>query len=318
MLAWVVLVLGLVTLAHLAPSSLGMTRAPDGFPVVVLSALLAAIGARLAWPADRSSGPQARRDRASGPFPISRLGQVGSINSGLPMRRVRRVRTIMSGMRLVTNVALAAVVPLSGLAAVSALSGAVVVHELAAPGALRTPVAKQALRQAPRIEVLALADEPAGADPRAAVAAIRAEPVRAAPPPVPKPAVRMTAAANTRLPMSASELTFAKGYAKRRAALQAAKIAPGAAPEASVPAKRASRTAALAERYDRSHRRGAHARHGGYQHVAAYHRHAGSDRHAGASRYTDGSNRYAGYSRQRAHDRSRGYERYAHYDDWRW
>jgi len=328
MLAWVVLVLGLVTLAHLAPSSLGMTRAPDGFPVVVLSALLAAIGARLAWPAegDRSSGPRSGRDRASGPFLIPRPSRGGSVNSGLPMRGVRRVRSVMSGVRVVANVALAVVAPIAALAAVSALSGAAIVQELAVPGTIHGPIVKQAIRQAPRIEVLALADEevlaladePAGADPRAAVAAIQPEPVRAAPPPVRQPAVRITALANARVPMSASELTFAKGYAKRRAALQAAKIAPGAAPEASVPAKRASRTAALAERYDRSHRRGAHARHGGYQHVAAYHRHAGSDRHAGASRYTDGSNRYAGYSRQRAHDRSRGYERYAHYDDWRW
>src|SRR3977135_368645 len=47
LLAWVVLVLGLVTLAHLAPSTLGMTRAPHGFLVVVLSALLAAVGGRL-------------------------------------------------------------------------------------------------------------------------------------------------------------------------------------------------------------------------------------------------------------------------------
>jgi hypothetical protein len=306
-----------------------MTRTLPGFPVVVLSALLAAIGARLARPADRSSGPQT--DRASGPFPISRPGQGGSVNSGLPMRRVRRVRsTVLSGVRLVTNVALAVLVPMVTLAAVSALSGAVVVHELAVPGAIRAPVVKEALRQAPRIEVLALADEPAGADPRAAVAAIRAEPVRAAPPPpVPKPAVRMTAPANKRVPMSASELTFAKGYAKRRAALQAAKTAQAsAAPEIKAAAKLASRT----ERYDRSYRRGANARHGGYHRYAAYNRHAGFDRQAsessrntdGFNRYTDGSNRYTdgfnrsgGHNRQRSHDRSGGYERYAHYD-WQW
>jgi hypothetical protein len=39
LLAWVALVLGFVTLVHLAPSSLGMTSAPRGFLVVVLSAL---------------------------------------------------------------------------------------------------------------------------------------------------------------------------------------------------------------------------------------------------------------------------------------
>jgi hypothetical protein len=302
----------------------------------VLSALLAAIGARLARPADWSSGSQT--DRTSGPFPISRLGQVGSANSGLPARRVPYVRSIMSGMRPVTNVALAILVPIAALGTVSALSGAVVVRELAVSGALRAPIVKEAVRQAPRIEVLALADEPAGADPRAAVAAIRAEPVRAAaPPPVPKPAVRMTALANPRVPMSASELTFAKGYAKRRAALQAAKTTQPEAPETKATAKQASKTAALAERYDRSHRRGAHARHDGYQRVAAYHRHAGSGRYAGSdryagfdrqasdssrytdgfNRYTDGFNHYGGHSRQRSHGRSGGYERYAH-SDWQW
>jgi hypothetical protein len=210
------------------------------------------------------------------------------------------------------------------LAAVSALSGAAVVHELAVAGTIHAPNVKQVIRQAPRIEVLALADEPAGADPRAVVAAIQPEPepepVRAAPLPVPKPAVRITAVANARVPMSASELTFAKGYAKRRAALQAAKTAQAsAAPEIKVPAKLASRT----ERYDRSHRRGANARHGGYQRYAAYNRSAGFDRHAsdssrytyGSNSYTDGFNRYAGHNRQRA--RSGGYERYAH-SDWQW
>jgi hypothetical protein len=223
------------------------------------------------------------------------------------------------------------------LAAVSAFSGAAIVHELAIPGTIHAPIVKQAIQHAPHIEVLALADEevlaladePAGADPRAAVAAIRPERVRAAPPPVRQPAVRITALANTRVPMSASELTFAKGYAKRRAALQAAKTAQAsAAPEIKVAAKLASRT----ERYDRSHRRGANARHGGYHRYASYNRHAGFDRQAsnsnrytdgsnrytdGFNRYTDGSNRSGGHNRQRSHDRSGGYDRYAHYD-WQW
>jgi hypothetical protein len=350
LLLWIMIVLGLVTLVHLAPSRLGMTSAPDGFPVVVLSALLAAIGTRLAWPAegDRSSG--LRSDRASGPFPILRPGRGGSVNSGLPMRGMRRVRSAMSGVRVAANVALAVVTPIAALAAVSAFSGAAIVHELAIPGTIHAPIVKQAIRQAPHIEVLALADEevlaladdevlaladePAGADPRAAVAAIRPERVRAAPPPVRQPAVRqpavrITALANARVPMSASELTFAKGYAKRRAALQAAKTAQASAtPEIKVAAKLASRT----ERYDRSHRRGANARHGGYHRYASYNRHAGFDRQAsnsnrytdgsnrytdGFNRYTEGSNRSGGHNRQRTHDRSGGYDRYAHYD-WQW
>jgi hypothetical protein len=306
LLAWVVLVLGLVTLAHLAPSTLGMTSAPHGFLVVVLSALLAAVGARLAHAAeaDRSSEAQVGRDRAAAPFPIFRPGRGGSVNSGLPMRRPRR--SLMPRARYAAGVALAAVTPIVVLGAVSTLSGAVVMRELLAPVAIREVPLRQAKVEAPapRAEVLALA-EPAGADPRAAVAAIRPEPVRAAPPPVRQPVVRVTAQANPRVPMSASELTFAKGYAKRRAALQAAKTAQAPpTPEIKPAAKSASRTAALAKRTGQSHRRGTYARHGGYQRYAAY------------DRYT-GSKRYAGHSRDRARDRYGGYDRYAHYD-WKW
>jgi hypothetical protein len=281
LLAWVVLMLTLVTLAHLAPSSLGMTSAPHGFPVVVVSALLAAIGARLARPAgpegSLSSKPQIP-SRASGACPIPRPDRGGSVNSGLPLRGVRRVRSVMAGARTVASVALAIVVPIVALAAVSALSSAAVVRELVAPAAIRGPVVKQTTRQAPRAQVLALT-EPAGADPRAAAAAIRPEPVRAAPPPVRQPAVRV-ALANPRAPMSASELTFAKGYAKRRAALQATTTALASpAPEIKLPANLKSRaTASRTERYDRSHRRATYVSHASTQRYGGYERYAHYDR----------------------------------------
>jgi hypothetical protein len=306
LLAWAVLVLGVVTLAYLAPSRLGMASAPHGVLVVALSALLAAVGARLAHvaEADRSSQAQIARHRAVAPFPIFRSGRGGSVNAGLPMRPRR---SLMPRARYAAGFALAAVAPIVVLSAVSTFSGAVVMRELLAPVAIREVPARQAKAQpqppAPRVEVLALA-EPAGADPRAAVAAIRPEPVRAAPPPVRQPVVRVTAQAKSRVPMSASELTFAKGYAKRRAALQAAKTAQAPpTPEIKPAAKSASRTAALAKRHGQSHRRGTYA-HGGYQRFAAY------------DRYT-GSKRYAGHSRDRARDRDGGYDRYAHYD-WKW
>jgi hypothetical protein len=208
----------------------------------------------------------------------------------------------MPRARYAAGFALAAVAPIVVLSAVSTFSGAVVMRELLAPVAIREVPLRQAKAQAqppaPRAEVLALA-EPAGADPRAAVAAIRPEPVRAAPPPVRQPVVRVTAQANPRVPMSASELTFAKGYAKRRAALQAAKTAQAPpTPEVKPAAKSASRTAALAKRHGQSHRRGTYARHGGYQRFAAYDRYTGSKRYAG-------------------HSRDRGYDRYAHFD-WKW
>jgi hypothetical protein len=172
--------------------------------------------------------------------------------------------------------------------------------------AIRATPVRQAKAQpqppAPRVEVLALA-EPAGADPRAAVAAIRPEPARAATPPVRQPAVRVSALPNPRVPMSASELTFAKGYAKRRAALQAANTAVAAAgAEITLPAKLKSGVgASRAERYDRSHRVGPYAHHGGTHRYAAYDRY-------------DGYNREASHGRQRAHDRYGGYRRYAHDD----
>jgi hypothetical protein len=309
LLAWAVLVLGVVTLAYLAPSSLGMANAPHGVLVVALSALLAAVGARLAHvaEADRSSQAQIARHRAAAPVPIFRSGRGGSVNAGLPMRPRR---SLMPRVRYAAGFALAAVAPIVVLSAVSTFSGAVVMRELLAPVAIREVPLRQAKAQpqppAPRVEVLALA-EPAGADPRAAVAAIRPEPepVRAAPPPVRQPVVRVTARANPRVPMSASELTFAKGYAKRRAALQAPKTAQAPpTPEIKPAAKSASRTAALAKRHGQSHRRGTYARHGGYQRFAAY------------DRYT-GAKRYAGHSRDRARDRDRGHDRYAHFD-WKW
>ena len=299
LLAWVALVLGIVTLAYLSPSSLGMASAPHGVLVVALSALLAAVGARLAHvaEADRSSQAQIGRHRAAAPFPIFRPGRGGSVNSGLPMRPRR---SLMPRARYAAGFALAAVAPIVVLSAVSTFSGAVVMRELLAPVAIREVPLRQAQPQlpAPRAEVLALA-EPEGADPRAAVAAIRPEPVRAAPPPVRQPVVRVAAQANPRVPMSASELTFAKGYAKRRAALQAAKTAQAPpTPEIKSAAKSASRTAALAKRHGQSHRRGTYARHGGYQRFAAYDRYTGSKRYAG-------------------HSRDRGYDRYAHFD-WKW
>jgi hypothetical protein len=312
LLAWVVLVLAVVTLAYLAPSRLGMASAPHGFLVVVLSALLAAIGARLAHAAegDRSAEAQLGRNRAAAPFPIVRPDRGGSVNSGLPLRRSRPRSSLIPRARTAAGFALAAVAPIVVLAAVSTLSGAVVMRELVVPVAIREAPIRQAQAQpqpqppAPRPEVLALA-EPAGADPRAAVAAIRPEPVRAAPPPVRQPVVRAATVTNRRVPMSASELTFAKGYAKRHAAMQAAKTAQAPpTPETKPAAKSASRTAALAKRTGQSHRRGTYARHGGYQRYAAY------------DRYT-GSKRYAGHSRDRARDRSGGYDRYAHYD-WKW
>ncbi len=277
--------------------------APHGVLVVALSALLAAVGARLAYAAEagRSSEAQIGRDRAAAPFPIFRTDRGGCVNPGLPMRPRR---SLMPRARYAAGFALAAVAPIVVLSAVSTFSGAVVMRELLAPVAIREVPLRQAKAQpqpqppAPRGEVLALA-EPEGADPRAAVAAIRPEPVRAAPPPVRQPVVRVAAQANPRVPMSASELTFAKGYAKRRAALQAAKTAQAPpTPEIKPAAKSASRTAALAKRHGQSHRRGTYARHGGYQRFAAYDRYTGSKRYAG-------------------HSRDRGYDRYAHFD-WKW
>jgi hypothetical protein len=284
-----------------------MASAPHGVLVVALSALLAAVGARLAHvtEADRSSQAQIGRHRAVAPFPIFRPDRGGSVNAGLPMGPRR---TFMPRARYAAGFAVAAVTPIVVLSAVSTFSGAVVMRELLAPVAIRELPLRQAKAQpqlpAPRVEVLALA-EPAGADPRAAVAASRPEPVRAAPPPARQPVVRVTAQANPRAPMSASELTFAKGYAKRRAALQAAKTAQAPpTPEIKPAAKSASRTAALAKRHGQSHRRGIYPGHGGYQRFAAY------------DRYT-GSKRYAGHSRDRARDRDGGYDRYAHFD-WKW
>ncbi len=192
-------------------------------------------------------------------------------------------------------------------AAVSAVSGAAVMVELFAPGATRDPVVRQATHAAAPVR------EAVEADPRAAVAvaalAVAAvavnvpEPVRAAP--TRPAAVRTAALQKARVPMSASELTFAKGYAKRHAALEAARSA--MAPptqDIKLPAKLTSRAVAFnIDRPARLHRHSADGRRRGYAH------HAGGDRYAG-------DYRYAGYGRHRAREGHGHYDRYAHYD-WR-
>jgi hypothetical protein len=105
--------------------------------------------------------------------------------------------------------------------------------------------------------------------------------------------------------MSASELTFAKGYAKRHAALEAARSA--MAPptqDIKLPARLTSRAVAFnIDRPARVHRHGADGRHRGYAH------------HAGGNRYA-GDYRYAGYGRHRAREGRGDYDRYAHFE-WR-
>jgi hypothetical protein len=319
LLAAIALVVGFAKLGYLVPSGFGITLdATADWPVVALSALLAALGARLAGATKRERNhPPGTRNRRHPVLALAAsprlLGGGGSVNSGLPSRR--HGRSLVPGWRAAVRLAFMATLAIVVVAAVSAVSGAAVVGELIGPGAIRD-LARQATRAYAPMRATR------GADPRVVAAAVRHKSVRAArlrarpapvriapPPPVriaapPPPAritapplpVRIAALPAAGVPMSASELTFAKGYALRRAARDTARTgASPTTPEIRLPAKLTA-VALRIERADR-HRHKADGRHGGSKRHAAYNQSAGGHLHAG-------------HSRQRAHD---GYGVYPHY-----
>jgi hypothetical protein len=309
------LVLGLSAVGHLspAPSALGgIAGVGVGVLVVFFSALLAALGARSIRVGERrDAGTSALvkgRSRALTLAPGLRPARGGgSVNLGSPMRRhggslVPRPGRIVRAAR----VAMAAA---GVVAAVSLVSAATVVLELATAGGIRELVARyvapaDANSRLARTIAWALrpADQTAGPDPRAAVAAAPLEPARPAPPLARPPAVRTAALEIAVIPIPESELTFAKGYAKRRAALKAAAAVVPPTPEIKLPSKLASRVVAFhIERSGRLHRHSASDRHGGHKRYAAYDRHPGYGRHGGHKRHRD--ERYGSHDRYARYDR---------------
>lgn len=230
-------VLALACVGHLPtrPPALDLgAGAALGALVALLSSALAMVGARWTRPsvgAPRS--PSGREHERSGSFdPVPdwhpRRGG-GSVECGIPAR-LRPVSALAPRYRPIGRLASVAVLALAALAAISAVSGAAVMLELIAPGSMRELLAST---PPPRPEVVAAIARPTddgGPRPRAAI------------------------------PMSASEFTFAKGYARRHAAQLAAEFVTAALrANIQMPDRLDGRSIAVmhGERFDSTHGRSA-------------------------------------------------------------
>jgi hypothetical protein len=257
LIATAALVLGLAAIGQLRPaaSTLAFTsHAAVGLIVVAVAAMLAALGARIlgGFPHLGARSPRAMPAQPARAFvplqatPAPRGG--GSANLGLPFRRQRQPHALVPGSFSLRRGAIAAFLTLVVLAAVAVLGGASVLLEAAAPGVVRDLAAsKLSPAGAPsHARTLVLALLPAAERPpvlRGPVVALAPPPVPAVvPPPVvmaeakpvepPAPRQRAISAAV----VAESELTFAKGYSRRRAAqLVASMMSPPTIPRLTAP-----------------------------------------------------------------------------------
>ena len=267
--------------------------------VAILSALLAALGASWANAAARKvsalSRPEDGRSRSFDPLlkPQPWRGG-GSVESGIPGRRVRPEHSFVPSVPMFGRWAIAATMALVVVAAAAAVSGAAVVLELLTPGSVRELLAWTA-PPAPEPQpntVVPPTRESAGPRPRAVI------------------------------PMSASEYTFAKGFAKRRAAREAEEFVMAALrADIQVPAVLGGRNVAViqverdahAQQTTSHERRTADNRGGGAHQPAAHSRRVNHPAVAGTKRYAaehwhDSRHRY------RVRDYFRGHERYTRYE----
>ena len=196
-----VLVLGLAIIGHLpaAPLRLDVTAgAAVGAVVATLSALLSVLGARLA--AARSNRAHAARTgytRPRGGAPVRSPPPPpggGSVNSGCPRPRSSTGHWLVPQPGRVARLALAGMLTLAAFAVVSTVAGVAVLLEVVSPPATRGLIVWNGRPAGGEVDAPAISSllETAGE---------RRNPV---------------------LPMSASGLTFAKGYVLRHAALDAA------------------------------------------------------------------------------------------------
>lgn len=230
-------VLALACVGHLPtrPPALDLgAGAALGAVVALLSSALAVVGARWTRSPIRASGilPGLERERSGSFDPVPdwqpRRGG-GSVECGIPVR-FRSVPTLAPGYRRFGRLASAAVLALAALAAISAVSGAAVTLELIAPGAMREMLASTPPPRPAVVAAAALPTDDGGPRPPAAI------------------------------PMSASEFTFAKGYARRHNAQVAAEFVTAALrANIQVPDSLDGRNIAVmhGERFDSTHGRSA-------------------------------------------------------------
>jgi hypothetical protein len=296
--AAIVLVLAAIGELPAASTTLDVrSGAAAGMLVVVLSALLAWLGARILGAARRKPAPalaaSARRQLlarppeqirlrvpAPIPAPVPWRGG-GSADAGAPFVRVRQPHSLVARFTL-ARLALVGMLALVVFAGVAALSSVIVLVEQTTPDALRQLAVRSGL-PLPAPASTAQDDGMAVATPSPA----RAEPAG-------------MVVDGVLIPES--ELTFAKGYAKRQAAITAAQ-------------RQSARIVAAAEKAENRRPRHVAAlrpvRYGHARRHVAYVRHA--EPHAPASRRYMGERQQAPRHPDRAHDprRLRGHDRYA-------
>ncbi len=237
-------VLGLAAIGAMRPppSTLGFTTdAILGLLVVTASTVLAGLGAFVLGGLHKGA-PASRpmRRPARSPDPLSGLMALpagrplrggGSANSGLPFLRFRHRHALAPGYYSLGRLTLVAVLALVVFAAVSLVGGVSMVLDAVAPNAMRelvpSNIPAQGAADAARNLVLALLPtEPRRRVVLPPVVWLDAPPVKPVEPPKPpEPRQRaISAAVGYGGPVAENELTFTKGYSRRRAAQLAASM----------------------------------------------------------------------------------------------
>lgn len=227
-------VLGLAAVGTLrpAPSTLAFTtNAVLGLLVVAGSSLLAWFGARILGEVREKATPAQLRtasSRTSSPLPVASLPLGGgSTKCGLPLRRLRRRYALAPGYWSIGRPAVLALLATVLVATVSVVGSASVLLDTVAPGAVRELAASwlpagAASRARPLVLAL-LPTEPPRPVVMPPVTLLDAPPPKPVEPPVPRQRA-ISASVGYGGAVSESELTFAKGYSRRRAAQLAANM----------------------------------------------------------------------------------------------
>jgi hypothetical protein len=310
-------VLGLAAIGQLrpAPSTLAFTtNAALGLLVVVGSTLLAALGTRVLGRHFRRPAGMRVPDRAFAPLAAAQPWRGGgSAVAGLPFLRFRERHPLAPGPFSFGRLALVAGLALVVFAGVSALGGATALLHSVAPAALRELAAAwlpPADSQARTVALAMLPVEP----PRPVVMPAAALLDLPPPKPVERPEPRqraITASVGYGGPaFSESDLTFTKGYSRRRAAQLAANMTSlPSIPQltAAINIKKV-RAASLRITQDRR-----------VSHPVADNRYVADDRRVSdkrhrTSRQARGQNRYADYNSYGRYNSYNGANRYSRHD----
>jgi hypothetical protein len=226
--AAVVLALAAIGGLRPAPSTLTFTtHAALGLAVVAATTLLAVVGAYVLGGFVPRSVPVRVQMPASGRLAVAQPSRGGgSIRSGLPFPLFRQRNALVPGSFSFARLGLAAGLAVVVFAAVSALGGATVLVNSLSPGAARELAAAHipdagASSHARAVVLALLPTEERRRVVMPPVAMFDAPPLKPVEPPGPVEPVeprQRAITASVSGPVPESELTFAKGYSRRRAA----------------------------------------------------------------------------------------------------